>query len=114
MKHSHGAQKEERIEESCNSASGTGQDQHQTQVKFSVYIIRNFTCNKTEEGIWYSVDETDEETVPVLELRIGGSDFIDWIISHLTETSVTIGIVETLSLPLDHNTSSENNEKNEV
>lgn len=114
MKDSHGSKHEERVEETSHSASCTSEDQDNTQIEFSIDIVTDLTGNKTEEGVWNCVDESDEETVPVLELGIGGGYLEDWVTSHFTKTSVTIGIVETLSLPLDHDTGQKGKEEDEV
>lgn len=114
MEDSHGSEHEEGVNEASNSAGGSSEDQDDTEEKLPVDIVTNLTGNKTEEGVWDGVDQTDEETVPVLELGIGSGDLVDWIVSHLAESGVAIGVVKTLSLPLDHDTGHEGDEENKV
>lgn len=114
MKDSHGSKQEKRVYESSDSASCTCENQDNTEIEFSIDVVTDLTGNKSEERVWNGVNESDKETIPVLELWIGSGNLEDWVTSHLTKSGVTIGIVETLSLPLDHNTSQESEEKHEV
>jgi len=110
MKNSHGTQHEEGVHESCHTAGDTSKDQDKTKEEFSVNVITNLTGNETEERVGNGVNKSDEQTIPVLKLRISCSDFIHWIVPIFTEAGVTISIVKTLSLPLDHDTGTQGNE----